>query len=205
MKFATWIVLFMLLLTACAPVATPVIAVPPSPPTAAPTLVPATPTIMVPATPVPAVPSLAQLKNATYTLSAANGLKVTLVDGKFEVSDAAKINTSRGQLLEPVAYGDVDGDGTADAVVIIAVNNGGSGTFHELIVLLASKGQAASRMMGDRIAEKKLSIQDGKISLDYLRAGPKDGLCCPSQRALTTLQYKNGELLVVSDQEIANP
>jgi hypothetical protein len=205
LKFATWIVLFVLFITACAPVATPTIAVPPSPPTAAPTLVPATPTIPATASPVPAAPSLEKLKNATYTLSAANGLKVTLVDGKFDVSDAAKINVSRGQLLEPVVYGDVDGDGAADALVIIAVNNGGSGTFHELIVVLASKGQAASRMMGDRIVEKKLSIQDGKIILDYLRSGPKDGLCCPSQRALTTLQYKNGDLEVLNDQEIANP
>ena len=75
----------------------------------------------------------------------------------------------------------------------------------ELIVLLAVRGQSASRVMGDRISEKKLSIQDGKIILDYIRTGPKDPMCCPTERAVTTLQYGNGELLVVNDQVIANP
>jgi hypothetical protein len=203
LKLGTFIVLFVLLLTACAPSPTPVILVPPT----APTLTPAAalPTATIPPTPTstpPAVPSLNQLKNATYTLSAANGLQVTLVDGQFDIRDSAKNTRASGQLIAPVTYGDVDGDGVTDAVVIIAVNTGGSGTFHELIVLLASKGQAASRMMGDRISEKQLGIKDGKITLDYLRAGPKDGLCCPSQLARTVLQYKNGELLVVSDEEL---
>jgi hypothetical protein len=196
--------LLVLLLSACAPAPTPAIAVPPNPPTALPpSPIPPTPTPAAAITPTQALPDPAQLKSGSYVLSAANGLKVTLVDGKFEFNDTAKHVTARGQLLEPVAYGDVDGDGRADTVLIIAVNNGGSGTFHELIVLLAGKGQAASRVMGDRISEKKLTIQNGSISLEYIRSGPKDPLCCPTEHALTTLQYKNNDLVVLSDQVLA--
>lgn len=135
-----WLVLILIFAAAsgCAPLAASPAAVPtaaalptlsptiPLPPTAAPTLAPA---------PSPTSPawSLAQLKNYTYTL--ADLAPVTLVDGKFtqEVKDPRVFSVVRAALAEPFATGDLNGDGLTDAVVILTVNTGGSGTFHYLL------------------------------------------------------------------------
>jgi hypothetical protein len=135
-------------------------------------------------------------------LIATNNVPVKLVDGKLNFSDPANNLKVVGQLIEPPAFGDLNGDGLTDAVLIIAANTGGSGTFHELIVVLAQKGQAADLLVGDRIQEKQLTIQDGKIILEYLRAGKNDPLCCPSEHAKTTYQFQNGKLTVLTDQVI---
>jgi len=198
--------LCVLLLAACAPLgpaAQPVdTAVHTVPPLAAtlplPTAAPVSPT----STPAPAGLTLEQLKNETYTLSSASSLQVTLKDGKFTSPDITGKATVTGQMLDQAAIGDLDGDGVADAVVILAVNMGGSGTFHELIAVLAQKGQVADLLLGDRVQENTLSIQTGKIVLDYVRQGPNDPMCCPSEHAQTTYQLQNGKLAVVSDQVI---
>ena len=187
--FALFLVL---LLAACAPQS----------PTAAPTLPPAGIATALPPSPTPVELNLDQLKNATYTLMAINNVPVKLIDGKLNFSDPANNMNAESQLIEPVAFGDLNGDGLKDAAVIIATNTGGSGTFHELIVVLDQKGQAADLQIGDRIQEKQLTIQDGNIILDYLRAGPTDPLCCPSEHAKTTYQFQNGKLVVLTDQVI---
>jgi len=191
--FALFLVL---LLAACAPQS------PTLPPADTATALPPLPTAVptIPPSPTPVELNLDQLKNATYTLMAINNVPVKLIDGKLNFSDPANNMNAEGQLIEPVAFGDLNGDGLKDAAVIIATNTGGSGTFHELIVVLAQKGQAADLQIGDRIQEKQLTIQDGKIILDYLRQGPKDGLCCPSEHAKTTYQFQNGKLEVLNDQ-----
>lgn len=189
-----------MLLAACAPQS--LTAAPTLPPADTATALPPLPTAVptVPPSPTPVELNLDQLKNATYALMAINNVPVKLIDGKLNFSDPANNMKAEGQLIEPVAFGDLNGDGLKDAAVIIATNTGGSGTFHELIVVLAQTGQAADRLIGDRIQEKQLTIQDGKIILDYLRQGPKDGLCCPSEHAKTTYQFQNGKLVVLTDQ-----
>ncbi len=191
--------LSLMLLAACAPLGpasqatdTPVPTNPPLP----------TATSTPNPTPTPQGLTLEELKNATYTLSVIENVQVKLTDGKFKYSDATKMLNATGQMIEPAAFGDLNGDGLNDAALTIATNTGGSGTFHELIVVLAGQGQAADFMVGDRIQEKQLTIQDGKIILEYLRHGPKDGLCCPSEHARTVYQLQNGQLKVVSDQVI---
>jgi hypothetical protein len=193
------IVLAGCLLAACTPPTAPATVMA----TATNTPVPPTATVVLPSPTAPAL-TLTQLKNMTYTLKAsASAVPITLVDGKFQVSDTANNLRMSGALVEPVAFGDLDGDGVPDAAVIIATNNGGSGTFHELIAVLSKNGQpvqAANLILGDRISEKLLTIQGGKIALDYLRSGPKDPLCCPSEHALTTYHLAGGQLAVVNDQ-----
>jgi hypothetical protein len=196
------IMLLVLLISACnlpspkvsAPTNTPL----PAAPTLRPTLPPASPT---PVSTI-AAPDLEKLKNGTYTLSILVNRKVTLVGGKFELSDPAKNFKASGRLVEPVAVGDINGDGLDDTALMIAANTGGTGTFYELILLLGQKGQVASVEVGDRIAVKAFAIQDGKIVLDYLRAGPNDGLCCPSQHAQTAYQLKDGMLEKIDDRVI---
>jgi hypothetical protein len=187
--------LLILLLAACAPLA------PTGSPAATGASVPPSPSPLPPQ-PSPTLAGVdpASLENGTYTLAVGENLQVTMLDGKFKLSDAAKNLNISGQLIDPPAFGDLNGDGLQDAAVIVAANFGGSGTFHELFVVLAQKGPVASLALGDRIQEKLLSIQNGTITLDYLRSGPKDPLCCPSEHAVTTFQFKNNTLQKVSDQ-----
>lgn len=194
MKNLIWLLLAVLFLTACAPVSAPATS------TLPPTSIPPSPTPI----PSPTVPplDLAAIEGGTYTLSALDNLKVTLVGGKVEAIDPPDNLKVTGRLIEPIALGDLNGDGAGDAAFTIAVNTGGSGTFHILVVLLAKTNQVASLQVGDRIQEKQLSIQDSKIVLEYLRAGPKDGLCCPSEHAMTTYQFHQGDLIKVDDKVI---
>jgi len=197
LKIRTCFLLALLFLTACAPVSAP----------AASTLTPAAPTSMPPSpTPIPSptVPplDLAAIESGTYTLSALDNLKVTLAGGKVEVVNPPDNLKVTGRLIEPVAFGDLNGDGVDDAAFTIAVNTGGSGTFHIMIAVLARTNQVASQQVGDRIQEKQLSIQNAKIVLEYLRAGPRDGLCCPSEHAMTTYQFHQGDLLKIDDKVI---
>ena len=200
MKFGLVFVIFMLLVTGCGPAA--------QAPTATATAFPATataaPTLATNPSSAPPALTLAVLKNSIYMLQSSGApLQITLVDGAFKLNDP-KLNLSiTGRLIEPVAFGDLNGDGEPDAAVIIAANFGGSGTFHELIVMLSKSGQtvqAASLALGDRIQEKQLTIQNGIILLDYLRQGATDPMCCPAERAMTTYQLKEGKLVVLSDK-----
>lgn len=210
-----WFTFLLILVAACAcapltpaPAAVPAAATPlptlspslPPAPTAAPTVVPSP----VPS-PTPQPWTLEQFKNFTYTLEAPMGA-VTLADGKFtkEIVEGKGSYTVRGQLIEKFATGDLNGDGLADAAVILAVNTGGSGTFHSLFIFLAKGGQAARQYLGDRIVERQISIADGKITLDILRQGPKDALCCPSEHAILTFRLNQGTLEKLSDQ-VAGP
>jgi hypothetical protein len=201
LKYLPILLMLFLALPACTPTATPV----PSP----------LPTSTLPVQPTPTrtvvLPSVQPasggittdlLRNVTYKLDSSGGMQVTLTDGSFEVNDTANHLMASGQLVHS-ALGDLNGDGVTDAAVTIAANLGGSGTFHELIVVLSQDGQAvqaADKFLEDRLAEKRLSVADGLITLEMVRHSPSDPLCCPSENAVTVYRYDAGQITVVSDQ-----
>lgn len=83
--------------------------------------------------------------------------------------------------------GDLDGDGTEEAAVLLSSLPGGSGTFLYLAVA-AWRGPAAENittlLLGDRIQVYSGRIIAGRIELDVVQAGPGDPACCPSQTAM---------------------
>ena len=125
-----------------------------------------------------------QVKNAEYRV-AFDGKKYKLKDGKL-VSGTM----TRGDYISIQAYktafGDMDGDGTSDAAVLLAVNTGGSGTFHELAVLLNRGGKpvyaATKRGLGDRNIIDTLAITRRLAIIDMKVAGPGDPMCCPTKK-----------------------
>ena len=101
-------------------------------------------------------------------------------------------------LLEPVTFGDLNGDGAQDAVVGLSTQNGGTGHFVELAAVLnraAIPENVDTVSLGDRVVIEQASIQAGTITLNMRVHGPSDGLCCPSQ--LETWQFQlQGDRLI---------
>ena len=204
MKYLSIMLIFIFLTAACTPVATPATTLAPSPvPTDAPPLSTPTHKVVV-ETVTPATQGITDdlLRNFTYVLDSSGGVQVTLVNGTFNLNDTVHNMVASGQLVQS-ALGDLNGDGVPDAAVTLAANFGGSGTFHELIVVLSQDGaavQAADLFLEDRLSEKQLTIADGLITLEAVRHGAQDPLCCPTENAVTVYRYQTGQLEVVSDQ-----
>ena len=142
--------------------------------------------------------TLQQLKNAEYQSEFPTGGKARLTDGTFfEPFEPGAASGVRLTLSEHVAFGDLNGDGAADAAVILYVSGGGSGTFRHLAAVINEGGQprhAASAFLGDRVRIEALAIQDGEIVVQLIGHGPDDPLCCPSQKVRRAFQLVGSTL-----------
>jgi heat shock protein HslJ len=90
-----------------------------------------------------------------------------------------------------VARGDLDGDGTDEAAVVLTTNFGGTGVFH-YVAIVDQEGEEnrnlATQLIGDRVQLRDMRIEEGYVVLDLVRAGPGDPSCCPTE--LVTLQFR---------------
>ena len=142
-------------------------------------------------------PSVEELRNATYEGFEEPDHSVTLVDGRWEGEPYQPGAASR-----PTVYlvdglrltGDVDGDGSDEAVVLLGQNSGGSGEFIYHAVVGHRNGAIESlgtTLIGDRIQIRGANIDGGRIALDVVRHGPDDPACCPGE--LATLEWEMTE------------
>jgi heat shock protein HslJ len=93
--------------------------------------------------------------------------------------------------------GDLDGDGTEEAVVLLAENRGGSGTFYYLAVVGRKHGQPVNlgtAFIGDRVKVRAARIDGGRLLVDLLQAGPQDSLCCPGELVTATWELSGDRL-----------
>jgi hypothetical protein len=146
-------------------------------------------------------PTLKELKNASY--SGIEGLKspIKLTDGRWKGSPYKNGSASRPVVSLAGDFrvtGDLDGDGTDEAVVLINYAPGGTGQMLHLAVVARKKGKienVATALIGDRVQIRAVRIEPKRIFVDVVRAGPKDAMCCPGE--LTTLGWNvepNGKL-----------
>jgi hypothetical protein len=149
-------------------------------------------------TDTPVLPLTADmLKNGTYKLPQL-GATVTLVNGKYD-SPAADENVIHAALLDPIAFGDLNGDGAEDAAVLFSENSGGTGDFISVVVVLNQNGapvQSADRLIDDRAMINGMTINNGRIVVDAVLHGPADPMCCPNFPAKETLQFRNNGLIL---------
>ncbi|MGA2490233.1 MAG: hypothetical protein ABSF99_08615, partial [Anaerolineales bacterium] len=134
----------------------------------------------VPVTSVPAGLTVDMLKNATY-YTPAFGRTVTLVNGSYSDGSGASVFSVR--MLGIYAFGDLNGDGKADAAVLLDESGGGSGEFESVIAVTNQGGaphQESQAQLGDRVQIKTVDISSGVIHLDMIVHSPNDPLCCPS-------------------------
>ena len=72
---------------------------------------------------------------------------------------------------EPV-YGDLNGDGKNDAVILLVNNPGGSGTFYYAVLAMNSNDDkympTNTIFLGDRIAPQTVEIHDGVALFNYV-------------------------------------
>lgn len=116
----------------------------------------------------------ADLNNTTYPLPAAPGGSARFSLGQYR--DSASGLTAR-ILPAPRANGDLDGDGSPDSAVVMAVSGEGEGTLFYLCAVLNQLYQAQATdcvLFGDRIAVTGLAITDGVVTLRFLDRKPED-------------------------------
>ncbi len=102
-------------------------------------------------------------------------------------------------LLDPLAFGDLNGDGAEDAVALVAENYGGTGVFVYLVVFLNQNGQPQfylNRLVDDRPIVNTLTIQGDDILLDVVLHGFEDPGCCPSLRVVDRYRLETTELVL---------
>lgn len=131
--------------------------------------------------------TLDQLRNAQYHLPLLgdDNTPIQFTDGAGHIAfgEGATERVSAGIVNDTVAFGDLNGDGFADAAVVVFISGGGSGTFIHLVAVLDRDGQpaqAALAYLGDRVPVRSLAIASGEIVAETLVHRPSDGLCCPS-------------------------
>jgi hypothetical protein len=150
---------------------------------------------------VPQVLSYDALANTTYS---ASGLPpVTLFDGEGQLQEAEGTGIRHFLLARFVEYGDVDGDGRLEALVVLVHHTGGTGRFTELAVVANDAGQPqfiAGTYLGDRTLVNDMSVDaDGVIEL-YLTetfSHEHTSSCCGPQDVTVQLGLENGELIEI--------
>jgi hypothetical protein len=159
-----------------------------------------------PPPPVPALrpaPTVAKLGALEYTLSAFDGARVRLVGGRYDAppdAPSAEVLVASSELHPLSGIGDLDHDGSPDAVVVLLSSGGGSGTFFELVVVLnTAQGLTPlpSVTLGDRIDLRRLEVRGGAVSVEFLMAGPDDAMCCPRTPAQRAFRVEGGQLVPI--------
>ena len=153
-------------------------------PTTTPTPVPS-PTAVSEATPTPVPPlTWETLKNTAYPNEWPSDGVAHLVDGvyreKYMPDSATEMVIS---LADMHTFGDLNGDGVDDVVVIVVSYPGGSGTFFDLAAVLNQDGTpnpVAYAFLGDRVIIRSLTIEAGQIGIEFVTQGPDDPFCCPN-------------------------
>jgi heat shock protein HslJ len=146
------------------------------------------------------------LMNASYRGIQADA--VTLVRGRYEGEPFVEGGASRpivSLIQQPIAYGDLTGDGQPDAVVHLAEDSGGSGTFVYLALVVSEAGRPvnlATTLLGDRVRVESLAVENGRVVVGMLQHGPDDPMARPTQLATRTFELRVDRLTETSDRSV---
>ena len=140
-------------------------------------------------------------QNRTYQTD--DGGTITVKDGEAELEVDAEVPEIRGffQVSAPT-YGDVNGDGVEDAILITGFNGGGSGTFTSGEIYTLPAGATEPVRLGfipggDRGdgGLDDVKVEGGKVIVHRNQSEEDDGACCPSKLVREVWTW-NGEMFV---------
>jgi heat shock protein HslJ len=135
-------------------------------------------------------PTRAELENAAYSgFDGSEEIKgsVRLSGGTWEGTACSEGGAARLVLTllgDFIIAGDVDSDGSDEAVTLLNLSTGGTGQFLYLAVVSRRDGglrNIATTFVGDRVQVRGGTLKDRSIALDIVRAGPSDPACCPGE------------------------
>lgn len=134
------------------------------------------------------------LNNTNYHIGELGTIR--LDNGKFTHRYGEGATQIHQVTVEKIALGDLNNDGLDDAAVVLAWQNGGSGTFKHLVAIRNSSGlpqQMDSILLGDRVQVSAISIADGEVALEELTFGSRDPMCCPSLKVKQAYVLRAGK------------
>jgi len=123
----------------------------------------------------------ADVKNLTYVV---NGESFNLVAGvaSNEITPDSATKNTLSIFGEPV-YGDLNGDGKNDAVILLVNNPGGSGAFYYAVLAMNSNDDKYTPtntiLLGDRIAPQTVEIHDGVALFNYVERKASEPMTTP--------------------------
>jgi hypothetical protein len=128
--------------------------------------------------------TLSALQNAVYCTSLDEAdAPIKLTQGSYSYLSDDQGTEESVSLEQPMAFGDLNGDGHEDAVVLLASIKGGTGHFWSVAAVVNDHGvpvHYASAPLGDRVVVKSIRIEGGGIYVDMVTHGANDPLCCPT-------------------------
>lgn len=129
---------------------------------------------------------------------------VKLTSGEYTGPPYVEGGASRPVVsLITLANGDLDQDGIPDAVVVLAENSGGSGTFIYLAAVLNENGDPVNTstiLLRDRVQVQSLRVADDQIVVTVLTHAPEDPLCCPTQQGTMKYRLNAGQLVPLENE-----
>jgi hypothetical protein len=133
-----------------------------------------------------------------------SGGKAALVDGVFEQPYPGLAESVSVKHINE-ARGDLNGDGLEDAVALLAINTGGTGTFINLAAVLNESGSPrhiATRFLGDRVEVQSIVIEDGAVKVKVITHGAQDPMCCPTLEVNEEFRLRSDRLVTPQEEEV---
>jgi hypothetical protein len=142
--------------------------------------------------------SIDAIRNAVYEIPDVG--KFTFENGAYDrpADDSLRQPPLHIGLVDLFAFGDLNGDGSEDAVTFLARSSGGPEIFLSIEVLVNDNGSpshVASYVIGDRVAIDSVKIDRQIINLYVITQGPGDAPCCPTLHVRRNLKLENGKLI----------
>jgi hypothetical protein len=149
-------------------------------------------------------PAIARtLPDARYPIDTTLAGAAPMRAGLYEEATPTSIGKNVVRLGTQVAYGDLDGDGIADAAVTLIEIPGGSGIFTYLAAVLDDHGAAkplASILLGDRISVTSITVVGGVVQAAWLdRAAGEPMSATPRTPVRKAFAVRDGKLVAITD------
>lgn len=140
------------------------------------------------------------LQHVTLALgehSSVEGGAVPLSGGRW--TDSSPDGGSTFTLLPLHAIGDLDGDGAADAAILLLEATTGTGSFYYLFALRNEAGTPVQlgppEWLGDRVDVQRMSIdRRGILTVRFVTHKDGDPTCCPTLRIEDRFRLEDGRL-----------